>query len=125
MVGAICYLAIVREQSCTATSAIYKKYSDIVSDKKPLSYRRIFDLLVELDNSGLLVSRAYSSGRNGYGKEYKLKVSPELVGPEVNPEYFDALMKHRQFNDLMKLKEKHMKSRKIRLGRYSNYYKNL
>lgn len=94
IIGAICYQSIVNEQSWNATSVIYKKYSDLISkNDKPLSYRRCSDLLVELENSGLVVSRAYSRGRNGYGKEYKLKVSPDLVGPALDKNWFDSLVK--------------------------------
>ena len=92
IIGAICYQSIVYEQSWNATSVIYKRYSDLLSKDKPLSYRRCSDLLVELENSGLVVSRAYSRGRNGYGKEYKLKVSPDLVGPALDKNWFDSLV---------------------------------
>jgi Cdc6-like AAA superfamily ATPase len=85
VVGAIVSLAIVKEQSWSATSHVFKKYTDIVSkDHTPLKYRRVSDLLVELENTGILVSRAYSRGRGGYGKEYKLKVDPDIVGPSVD-----------------------------------------
>ena len=73
---------------------MFLSFSKLVSsDKNPLSYRQISDLLVELENSGLVVPRAYSKGRNGYGKEYKLTISPDLVGPSVDKEYYDSLVK--------------------------------
>ena len=119
IVGAICSLAIVYEQSWAATSSIYEKYTEIVSkDEKSLSYRRVSDLLVELENSGLVVSRAYSRGRHGYGKEYKLKVSPDLVGPAVDKEYFDSLVKNKVIMDKTKEIQKEMKS----LGRKPNWH---
>ena len=86
--------------------------------EKLLSYRRVSDLLVELENSGLVVSRAYSRGRNGYGKEYKLTVSPDLVGPAVDKEYFDSLVKRRAQLDRVKEYQKSMKS----LGRKPNWH---
>jgi len=117
--GAICSLAIVGDQSWAATSSIYKKYTEIVSKtEKPLSYRRVSDLLVELENSGLVVSRAYSRGRNGYGKEYKLTVSPDLVGPTVDKEYFDSLVERKTQLDSAKEYQKRMKS----LGRKRNWH---
>jgi len=128
VVASICSLAIVNEQSWAATSSIYKKYTEIVSkDDKPLSYRRISDLLVELENSGLVVSRAYSRGRNGYGKEYKLKVSPELVGPEVNQEFYESLIKRKVEIDRNKEIQKTLQSldKKPNWYRYSNLLENL
>ena len=81
--------------------------SEIVSaEQSPLKYRRISDLLIELDNAGLVVSRAYSRGRRGYGKEYKLKVDPNLVGPSVNKEFYDSLVQQKEKLDAM---EEHQK----------------
>ena len=118
--GAICSLAIVNEESWSATSTIYKKYSDIISNNdKPLSYRRVSDILVELENSGLLFSRAYSRGRNGYGKEYKLNMSPDLVGPTIGKEWFESVIKARDANDELKNIQKMMKSRNRGWSRYS------
>jgi cell division control protein 6 len=93
----------------------------MVSECKPLSYRRVSDLLVELENSGLVVSRAYSRGRHGYGKEYKLKVSPDLVGSAVNQEWFDGIIRKRKSRDLAKKLEKTMKS--SRSGLFNRYTK--
>jgi cell division control protein 6 len=128
VIGAICSLAIVSEESWGATSAIYKKYSEIVSNNQnPLSYRRVSDLLVELENSGLVVSRAYSRGRGGYGKEYKLKVSPDLIGPAIDKEFFDNLLKRRRSKDLTKKLENLSKSwpRSRQFTKYSNLFGDL
>lgn len=125
VVAAVCSLAIINQESWSATSSIYKKYSDIASkNSNPLSYRRISDLLVELENSGLLISRAYSRGRNGYGKEYKLNVSPELVGPSIDKDWFDSILSIRASRDRRKRMEKLIKPSK-RFGRYSNLFSNL
>ena len=51
----ICSLTIFGERSWTATSNIYKKYTDMMSkNEKSLPYRRVSDLLVNLESSGLL-----------------------------------------------------------------------
>jgi cell division control protein 6 len=119
--AAICSLAIVSEESWAATSSIYKKYTEVTSkDKKPLSYRRVSDLLVELENSGLVVSRAYSRGRNGYGKEYKLKVSPDLIGPSIDPDFFESLVERKASIDTSKKLQKSLKSLK-RSNLWSRY----
>lgn len=123
--AAVCSLAIIDQESWSATSSIYKKYSDIVSKTdNPLSYRRISDLLVELENSWLLVTRAYSRGRNGYGKEYKLKVSPELIGPSIDQGWFNSVMSLRASRDRAKKMEKLIKPSK-RFGRYSSTFSGL
>jgi len=69
-----------------STSTIYKQYGIIISkDTKPLSYRRVSELLTELENTGLAVSQTSSKGRHGYGTQYKLTVSPEMVGKACFP----------------------------------------
>ena len=98
VVGSIVSLAILGESSWSATSDIFKEYSKIVSVKKtPLSYRRVSDLLVELENSGMLVSHTYSHGRHGYGKDYKLKVDPSLVGPSIDEKFYDSIMEQKKY----------------------------
>jgi len=117
-------LAIVKEQSWSATSNIFKKYTEIVSkDHSLLKYRRVSDLLVELENTGILVSRAYSRGRGGYGKEYKLKVDPGIVGPSVSEEFYDSQIRRRAKEDNIREYQKLLKSR----GRHSfaNIYSGL
>jgi Cdc6-like AAA superfamily ATPase len=123
VVGAIVSLAIVKEQSWSATSNIFKKYTEIVSEDNPLKYRRVSDLLVELENTGILVSRAYSHGRGGYGKEYKLKVDPSIVGPSVSEEFYDLQVQRRAEADKLKEYQKLLKSR----GRhnFANMYSRL
>lgn len=92
VIGAICAISLLSGSPWCATSAIYKRYCKIIpKEGKPLSYRRIVDLLVEVKNSGLIVSRTISKGRYGYGKEYKLKLSPEMVGPIVSEEWWQRM----------------------------------
>ena len=124
VVGAIVSLAILGEDSWSATSNIFKKYSDIVSQEQtPLKYRRVSDLLVELENSGMLVSRAYSRGRDGYGKEYKLKVDPSLVGPSVDGEFYDSLVRRKASHDRIEKLQKLTKSNPFRrkFGLFSGF----
>ena len=91
IIGAICSNTLLTTSTWHATSSIYERYCKmIVKETKPLSYRRIADLLRDLENTGLVVSRTISRGRNGYGTEYKLKLSPEMVGPAVGKEWWDG-----------------------------------
>ena len=116
IIGAIFYQSIIGGESWNATSAIYKKYTDLISaENKPLSYRRCSDLLIELDNSGLVVPRTYSKGRHGYGKEYKLMISPNLVGPVIGKDWFNGLIEQKVRTDEAQDLLKNLK--KSRFGR--------
>ena len=124
VVGAIVSLAILGEYSWSATSNIFKKYCNMVSKEyAALKYRRVSDLLVELENSGMLVSRTYSRGRGGYGKEYKLKLDPALVGPSVDRDFYESLVERKAKIDNIKKRQKRIKSLgRLRGGRYSNLF---
>lgn len=79
-----------------STSTIYKQYCKIIAkDVKPLSYRRVSELLTELQNSGLALSQTSSKGRHGYGTQYKLTLSPEIIGQSCFSEWWDDLVKRR------------------------------
>ena len=51
------------------------------------------ELLTELENTGLVVSQTSSKGRHGYGTQYKLVVSPEMVGKAAFPEWWNGVVK--------------------------------
>ncbi len=112
VMGTICSLSLLSGNPWCATSAIYKKYHSLISKEfKPLSYRRIVDLLVEIENTGLVVSRTISRGRHGYGNEYKLKLSPSLIGPLVSEEWWNSVIeKKKQLDELEDIKAE-LKSR--------------
>ncbi len=60
-----------------STSIINKQYCRFLleKDEKRLSYRRIFDILGELEQSGLVVGKNESEGRYGYSRQYMVVVS--------------------------------------------------
>ncbi|MDF2430367.1 MAG: hypothetical protein OPY05_07245 [Nitrosopumilus sp.] len=101
---------------------MYDKYAKYL-DSEPVSYRRCSELLKDLENTGILVSRAYSRGRGGYGKEYKLKVDPGVVGPSVSEGFYDSQVKRRAEIDSLKEYQKSMKS--LGRGNFANMYSGL
>jgi len=100
VIAAICAQSLLSENPWRATSSIYNKYSKLLTnEQKALSYRRIVDLLVEIENSGLVDSRTISKGKHGYGNEYKLKLAPKLVGPYVNEKWWKRVMEQKTIRD--------------------------
>ena len=89
-----------------------------------IKYRRVSDLLVELENSGMLVSRVYSRGRVGYGKEYKLKIDPSFIGPSVGKEFYDSLVETKTVTNMLEEIKKSYKLGKLGHGFY-NMFKNI
>jgi archaeal cell division control protein 6 len=79
--AALARISYLTQEVWHSTSTLYDQYCHIISkDGKQLTYRRFSELLTELENMGLVVSHTSSKGRHGYGTQYKLVVSPEIVG---------------------------------------------
>jgi archaeal cell division control protein 6 len=125
LIAAICSNALFSGHPWTSTSEIHKKYlKTISSDKKPLSYRRIVDLLVEIENSGLVESRTISRGRYGYGNEYKLRTSPDLIGPIVSEEWWNGQVDLKVRRDAVEDLKKQIETRS-KNNPFRNVYKNM
>lgn len=85
---AIAKLSFLIDVSWHATSTLYKQYCRFLKeDEKSLSYRRISDLLSELEQAGFVISRTESKGRHGYGKQYRMTYPPEPI-LQTDPEKF-------------------------------------
>lgn len=91
----IAYLA--PELGWYPTSVLYRQYcACLQKDVRPLGYRRVSELLMELENLGLAASRAGSRGRRGYGREYRLAMPPQVVGESCFPGFWGALEKEKE-----------------------------
>jgi len=66
-----------------STKSIFEKYKKYL-DAEPVGYRRFSELLNDLENSGLLVSKTGSKGQKGYSSEFQLVVDPQIVGEIIN-----------------------------------------
>jgi cell division control protein 6 len=92
--GALARIIYLTGEAWHSTSVLYNQYKSIIlKDTKPLSYRRVSELLTELENTGLVISQTSSHGRHGYGTQYKLVVSPEMVGMAAFPEWWKGIVK--------------------------------
>jgi cell division control protein 6 len=69
-----------------STKEIFEEYQSLRMDVHHLGYRRLFDLLDELENLGIVTSQKKSDGRFGYHKLYRLLVHYDLVGYLVSKE---------------------------------------
>jgi len=96
--AALARISYLTEEVWHSTSTLYDQYRHIMSnDDKQLTYRRFSELLTELENMGLVVSHTSSKGRHGYGTQYKLIVSPEIVGKVCFPSWWmETVLKKKQ-----------------------------
>jgi len=81
-----------------STREIYERYQGLCGDsnQRPLSYRRGFDLLADLENTGVISSKTRSSGRHGYHNFYKLTYDYRLVGWIINKMWWNAQMEEKE-----------------------------
>ena len=70
------------------TKSIFDSYPKYL-ETEPVGYRRFSELLNDLENSGLLVSKTGSKGHKGYKSEYSLVVDPEIVGDLIAKKWWD------------------------------------
>lgn len=66
-----------------STSTLYRQYCLVLGggEDRPLTYKRVSELLGELYNLGLAESYAGSKGRGGFGREYRLAMPPDAFTP--------------------------------------------
>lgn len=105
--AALARITFLSGQDWHYTSTIHKQYGKIIaSDAKPLTYRRVSDLLIELQNTGIVTGQTRSQGRHGYGTQFKLLYSPEMIGKNCFPKWWDDLIKRKLEFDVIEEQRK-------------------
>jgi cell division control protein 6 len=91
--AALARISYLTQEVWHSTSTVYNQYRlSLEEGAKPLTYRRIAELLTELENMGLVISHTSSKGRHGYGTQYKLVVPPETIGKVCFPDWWNNLV---------------------------------
>jgi archaeal cell division control protein 6 len=99
---ALARISYLTQEVWHSTSTVYNQYRHILGEedtKPPLTYRRIAELLNELENMGLVTSHTSSKGRKGYGTQYKLVVPPEAIGKVCFPDWWSDLVQRKIQHD--------------------------
>ena len=88
LLASIVMYSLFKKKEFYSTQEIYDEYKETIFHTPvcPLSYRRAFDLLADLENTGIIVSKTRSSGRHGYHNFYKLTCDYRLVGQQIGKE---------------------------------------
>ena len=76
----------VLEKEWYSTKSIYDKYVKYL-ESEPVSYRRCSELLKDLENTGLTVSKTGSKGQKGYSSEFQLVMDPGIIGEIIDKEW--------------------------------------
>ena len=116
--AALCRLTYVNDEGWHSTSDLFKQYQEIISpNTRKISYRRFSEMLVELVNSGIAISKTESKGRHGYGSQFKLSADPVLIGNSCFPDWWPNVEKSKISRDnLDRLKEWSSGRRNSNLG---------
>lgn len=100
--AAIARISYLTEETWHSTSTLYNQYRHITAkETNPLTYRRISELLTELENMGLVISHTSSKGRQGYGTQYKLVVPPEVIGKvcSASDDWWNTIVERKKKHD--------------------------
>ena len=100
--AALARISYLTQEVWHSTSTVYNQYRHILEKedtKPPLTYRRIAELLNELENMGLVISHTSSKGRHGYGTQYKLVVPPEAIGKVCFPDWWSEVVQRKIQHD--------------------------
>lgn len=90
---AIARLTYLLDEDFHSTARIYSQYKQsIPSSVKPLGYRRISELLVDLENTGLVKYHTASRGKYGRDTRFKIMDLPETVGEICFPDVWKMLV---------------------------------
>src|SRR6185312_602584 len=91
ILGALCLLALNSGKPYHTTSNIFSKCEVMLIGSKivPLSYRRFYDLVADLEGSGLVVKKTRSRGRYGYASEWALSSDENMVGNALDPKWWE------------------------------------
>lgn len=89
---ALAQLTYAQKKDWHSTSTIYAYYAGLVKNVKPLGERQVSNILTEIKNSGLVVSSTASHGRQGYGTQFKMTVTPNVMGNGVSPEWWKSIV---------------------------------
>ena len=99
---ALARISYLSQEVWHSTSTVYNQYRHILEKedtKPPLTYRRIAELLTELENMGLVTSHTSSKGRKGYGTQFRLVVPPEAIGKVCFPDWWSGLIQRKIQHD--------------------------
>ncbi len=98
--AALARISYLTQEAWHSTSAVYNQYRLLLQEgTRLLTYRRIAELLTELENMGLVISHTSSKGRHGYGTQYKLVAPPEAIGKVCFPDWWNDLVQRKIHHD--------------------------
>ena len=102
VLAAIARITFLSKEEWHYTSVIVQQYRKVWFDKaQPLSYRRVSEILREMEDMGLVMSQISSRGRQGYGKQYKLEMPLHVVGRKLNANWWYGLLEAEKIHNRM------------------------
>lgn len=86
----IALLSVETDDEWHSTTHIFERYRKLLPPgSTSISYRRVSDLLADLDNTGIVSSSTSSAGRNGYTSKYRLNSDASRVGEFIDKERWE------------------------------------
>ena len=94
ILAAISQASLFGTKEFFSTNEIFERYQSLCGpiEMRSLSYRRVFDLLADLENTGIIISKTRSKGRHGFHNFYKLTYDYRLVGYMIDANWWCSQM---------------------------------
>jgi len=92
------------EKDWHSTSSLYESYKKFIDkSESPVTYRRFSELLIDLENTGILKSQTGSRGQKGYRSEYMLLIQPEIVGTTIDEKWWNkaVVSEKKKFDEIL------------------------
>jgi len=93
LLASIARITYLSKEDWHSTAVIVQQYKKVWADgKTELSYRRISEILKDMEGTGLISSHASSKGRHGYNRQFKLEMSPHTVGQTLDSGWWYGIL---------------------------------
>jgi len=96
LLAALAKLVLHSGKETHSTREIFDMYCTLCEKIKSLSYRSVFNLLVELENTSIIIAKNHSTGRHGYHNFYEFTVDYRLVGWVLNNNWWTFEMDEKE-----------------------------
>ena len=94
--SALAKLVLHSGKETHSTREIFDMYCTLCEKIKFLSYRSVFNSLVELENTSIIIAKNHSTGRHGYQNIYEFTVDYRLVGWILNKNWWSSEMNEKE-----------------------------
>ena len=101
LLAALAKLVLHSGKASHSTREIFDVYCSLCEKIKFLSCRSVFNLLVELENTSIIIAKKHSTGRHGYHNFYEFTFDYRLVGWILDKNWWTSEKDDKEKSDIL------------------------